>query len=84
MFKLFGAFTLASLLTVSTALADNPCPGATAAAPATPAAPVQAQRPQASRSYSYQPGAAGYRQFNRGRGWSRTLRSADSKALGQY
>jgi hypothetical protein len=85
MFKALGAFTLASVMMASTALADNPCPGATAATPATPAAPAQAQRQQPSRSYSYQPGVTGsYRQFNRGRGWSRYMRPADSKALGQY
>ncbi len=97
MLKSLSALVLGCALMAETALAcPCRCHGTAPSAPAapaaeTPAAPAQAQRPQATRSYSYQPSmqtqsafGGGYR---RGRGRitnSFGIRGAGSKANANY
>jgi len=92
MLKTFYLCALAVVLMAVSALAgDCCCSGsapATAAQPGTPVA--QAQRPQATRSYSYQPSgnySANYGNFgfvDSGTRWAPAFRPAAAKARGNY
>jgi hypothetical protein len=87
MWKSFYLCSLAVALMAGSAYAGGSCccsgtAPATAAQPGAPAA--QAQRPQATRSYSYQPSTNYNRSFYGGARGNAGFRSADSKALGKY
>jgi hypothetical protein len=80
---------LAMLMSASAALADDCSTSKNAQAAAQPATPpVQAQRTQTNRSFSYQPTAgapvyvAPYSYYGPRYSWG--MRSATSKALGNY
>jgi hypothetical protein len=83
------------MLAVTVKAGDSPCSGSAPIAvkqPAAPAPVAQAQRPQAVRSFSYQPSNRPLTNYNlntyigidSGRRWEPAFRPAAAKARGNY